>query len=169
MVGRSLKAIRYAIFDIHGVETITAEDAQALSNLMGDGTPEERKNNAYRIYQAALHGSPPGYQYDSRRGAVRLFLDDIALHGTEEDLNYFAEATIVYNLSQGTVEGFKAAGDMALQAGGGGGGGSSSESGWGRKEDEDDRMWMLRCRARAKQMLKPSSTPKQSQGQGLKR
>ena len=169
VVGRSLKAIRYAIFDIHGVETITAEDAQALSNLMGDGTPEERKNNAYRIYQAALHGSPPGYQYDSRRGAVRCFLDDIALHGTEEDLNYFAEATIAYHLYQGTVEGFKAAGDMALQAGGGGGGGSSSESGWGRKEDEDDRMWMLRCRARAKQMLKPSSTPKQSQGQGLKR
>ena len=168
MVGTSLKAIRYAIFNIHGMETITAEEAQALSNLMGDGTPEERRNNAYHIYQAALHGTPPGYQYDSRRDAVRGFLDDIALHGAEGDLNYFTEPAIAYHLFKGTVEGFAAAERMALEAGGGGGG-SSSESGWGRKDDEDDRMWVLRCRAKAKQMLKPSSTPKQSQGQGLSR
>ena len=161
VVAKALGAIRRASstngrLDENGIN--------AVSQILGNGTPEERKGGVSQIWWTAKIGGAYGSQYERRWSDLYWQMDEIALNGTEEYMSNPTEALVAVQLFYGQVE---AAEQIALSHGGGGGG---SSSGWGRGEDDkDDRLWWLKCRSRAKQMLKPSSAPKQSQGKGLSR
>lgn len=156
VVAKALGAIRRASstngrLDENGIN--------AVSQILGNGTPEERKGGVSQIWWTAKIGGAYGSQYERRWSDLYWQMDEIALNGTEEYMSNPTEALVAVQLFYGQVE---AAEQIALSHGGGGGG---SSSGWGRDKDDDDDLWWRKCMARARKMLRPS-TPKQSQGQG---
>ena len=157
-IGISLKACHRLSFSIG---TFTYEEKSAIRQLIGDGTTSERNANADAIIEA-VKADGTGTESGAGWGFMSWEVKNIAqTQNSDEEDPIKGMREVACHLFLGQVE---AAAEAALKHGGGGGGGSSS--GWGRGKDDDDDLWWRKCMARAKQMMKPISTLKQSQGQG---
>ncbi len=159
LVGTSVNACLRLYSEGPG-SSFTEKEKSNLNQLMGGGDIKERNANADAII-TAVKANSPGSKSEVGWGFMEWEVRNIAqTQNSDEESPIKGMHEVACHLFLGQVE---AAAEAALKHGGGGGGGSSS--GWGRGKDDDDDLWWRKCMARAKQMMKKPSAPKQSLGQ----